>query len=156
LSYASAIAAEYASTTVPEIFRDMTQQWLAIPEDEIVGLAGTSLPWEIRPSLHVYIAAPDFAHVDRRPIEDAVASLKYHNFVPRLPVREHGQMGLNATVQRRQSLCEADLRLLDECKLMLAVLLYDDPGTLIEIGIAVERGIPVIVFDPYGRAETLC
>jgi nucleoside 2-deoxyribosyltransferase len=34
-------------------------------------------------------------------------------------------------------------------------LLYDDPGTLIEIGIALEKGIPVIVFDPFKKAENL-
>ena len=38
---------------------------------------------------------------------------------------------------------------------MLAVLLYNDPGTLIEIGIAVERGMPVLVYDPYGQADNL-
>jgi nucleoside 2-deoxyribosyltransferase len=34
-------------------------------------------------------------------------------------------------------------------------LLYDDPGTLIEIGLAIERKIPVIVFDPFSRATNL-
>jgi nucleoside 2-deoxyribosyltransferase len=38
---------------------------------------------------------------------------------------------------------------------MIAVLIFNDPGTLIEIGIAVERGIPVIVYDPYGLADNL-
>ena len=37
--------------------------------------------------------------------------------------------------------------------MMLAVLLYNDPGTLIEIGVAVERGMPVLVYDPYSIAE---
>lgn len=155
LAYASCLAAEYACTTYPEVFRDETQTWLAVPDQEIMELAGTILPWEIRPSVPVYIAAPDFDNVDRRPIDAAVECLKYHNFVARLPVRENGQMGPNATSERRQALCDADLGVLDECKLMLAVLLFDDPGTLIEIGIAVERGIPVIVFDPYGHADNL-
>ncbi len=64
-------------------------------------------------------------------------------------------MGLNATEERRQTLCEADLHLLAECQILVAVMLYDDPGTLIEIGIAAERGIPVIVYDPNARAENL-
>lgn len=155
LAYASCIAAEYACTTFPEIFRDAAQAWLKVPADEISELGGVSLAWESRPKINVYIAAPDFDHVDRRPIDAVAAALKYHNFSPRLPVREHGQMGVNASVERRQTLCEADLRLLDECQLLLAVVLYDDPGTLIEIGIAVERGIPVIVYDPYSRADNL-
>jgi nucleoside 2-deoxyribosyltransferase len=45
--------------------------------------------------------------------------------------------------------------MLDDCKLLLAVLLYDDPGTLIEIGLALERQMPVLVYDPYGRATNL-
>ena len=64
-------------------------------------------------------------------------------------------MGVNASEERRQTLCDADMRLLDECQLLVAVMLYDDPGTLIEIGIAVEREIPVIVYDPYSRADNL-
>ena len=52
-------------------------------------------------------------------------------------------------------LCEADVKLMDECKIMLAVLLSDDPGTLIEIGMGVERKMPVIVYDPYNRATNL-
>lgn len=155
LAYASCVAAEYAGTTYPELFRDAACGWLAVPEDEIVQLSGSSVAWEKRPPLNIYIAAPDFAHVDRRPIDVVAECIKYHNFVPRLPVREHGQMGQNATSERRQALCDADLRLLDECRIVVAVLLYDDPGTLIEIGIAVERGLPVIVYDPYNRADNL-
>jgi nucleoside 2-deoxyribosyltransferase len=60
-------------------------------------------------------------------------------------------MSEGADVAQRQALCDADLKILDDCKLMLAVHLYDDPGTLIEIGIAAERGIPVIVYDPFSR-----
>ena len=155
LAYASCIAAEYACTTYPEVFRDGVKRWLAVPADEITEIAGTQLPWENRSSINIYIAAPDFEHVDRRPIDAVAKALDYHNFKPRLPVREHGQMGKGAGKERRQSLCEADLRLLDECQLMLAVLLYNDPGTLIEIGIAVERGMPVLVYDPYGQADNL-
>jgi hypothetical protein len=33
--------------------------------------------------------------------------------------------------------------------------LYEDPGTMIEIGMAIERRMPVIVYDPYRRAENL-
>lgn len=155
LGYASCIAAEYASTTDPDAFRDLAQAWLRVPADEIAELSGMVVPWEVRQKVQIYVAAPDFDHVDRRPIDAVAAALEYHNFKPRLPVREHGMMGENASEERRQTLCDADLRLLDECQLLVAVMLYDDPGTLIEIGIATERGIPVIVYDPYGRAENL-
>lgn len=155
LAYAACVAAEYACTTFPDDFREATRATLRISEEDIVQLSGISLPWEKRPECHIYIAAPDFGYVNRRPIEMLVECLKYHNFTPRRPVVEHGEMGVNAEPQRKQALCDADVRLMFECRLMVAVLLYEDPGTLIEIGMAVERGMPVIVYDPYGRAENL-
>jgi nucleoside 2-deoxyribosyltransferase len=151
LAYASCIAAEYACTTYPEIFKERAQAWLGVPEAEITALAGVELNWEARRALNVYVAAPDFDHVDRAPIERAAEALRYHNFTPRLPVQENGQMGEGADVARREALCNADLKILDDCKLMLAVHVYDDPGTLIEIGMAVARGIPVVVYDPLKR-----
>lgn len=155
LGYASCIAAEYASTTDPDVFRELAQGWLRVPADEIAVMSGMVVPWDVRKKIQIYIAAPDFDHIDRGPIDTVAAALEYHNFKSRLPVREHGMMGENASEERRQTLCDADLRLLDECQLLVAVMLYDDPGTLIEIGIAVERGIPVIVYDPYRRADNL-
>jgi nucleoside 2-deoxyribosyltransferase len=155
LGYSSLVAAEYASTTYPDDFKEATLATLKIPRDTIAQLEGVSLVWEDRPSCQVYIAAPDFDYVDRRPIEEVVACLKYHNFTPRRPVIENGQMGLNAGPERRQKLCDADVKLIEDCQVMLAVLLFDDPGTLIEIGMAVQRGMPVIVYDPFHRADNL-
>jgi nucleoside 2-deoxyribosyltransferase len=155
LAYASCVAAEYASTTYPDDFHNAVAATLRIKPDEIVQLSGVSLPWEERSKCQIYIAAPDFEHTDKAPIEHLVDCLKYHNFSPRRPVKENGEMEPGAAPQRRQDLCDADLKLLEECQLMVAVLLYDDPGTLIEIGIAIERNMPVIVFDPYRRARNL-
>ncbi|HEY0375342.1 MAG TPA: nucleoside 2-deoxyribosyltransferase [Pyrinomonadaceae bacterium] len=155
LAYASSVAAEYASTTFPDDFKQAVHRTLSIPSEVIPQLGGVSLPWEERPHHPIYIAAPDFDYVDRTPINSIIEALKYHNFIPRLPVREHGQMGLGASRARKQMLCEADLRLLSECRIVVAVLIENDPGTLIEIGIAVERGMPVVVYDPYDQAENL-
>ena len=155
LSYASCVAAEYACTTYPDDFKNAAQATLKIPADEIVRLKGVSLPWEDRPKCHIYIAVPDFDYIDRRPLEKVLKCLEYHNFTPRRPVIEHGLMGIDADFERKQMLCEADVKLMDECKIMLAVLLSDDPGTLIEIGMGVERKMPVIVYDPYNRATNL-
>lgn len=155
LAYASFVAAEYASTTFVDDFRAATQASLKISPEEIVQLDGVSLPWESRPIVNVYIAGPDFDHVDTEAIDRVEEALRYHNFVPRLPVRENGQVSEAADRGQRQEVCEADLRLLRECQMLLAVQLFDDPGTLIEIGIAAERGIPVLVYDPYDRARNL-
>ena len=155
LQISSCVAAEYAATTYPGDFRAAVKGWLRVPPEEIVQLAGNIVPWEERQEISIYLAAPDFDFVDRRPVDELAKALTYHNFTPRRPILENGQMEQGATSERRQALLASDLRLLDECKILVAVLLYNDPGTLIEIEIAVERGMPVIVYDPYGKAENL-
>jgi nucleoside 2-deoxyribosyltransferase len=38
--------------------------------------------------------------------------------------------------------------MLEECSLVFAVPTGRDPGTLVEIGMAIEKDIPVVVYDP--------
>jgi nucleoside 2-deoxyribosyltransferase/sugar/nucleoside kinase (ribokinase family) len=155
LTYASWIAAEYASTTYPVDFKQRCDNTLSIEPEILLQLKGISLPWEERPSTHIYIAAPDFSFVDRTPIDQIANCLRYHNFVPRLPVREHGQMEADASLLRKEQLYVSDMELLNECGLVLAVLIDNDPGTLIEIGWAAGQGKPTIIYDPYHKAENL-
>ena len=155
LNYASSIAAEYASFIHPEEIQQAVASVLSIPPTEMAELSGVSLPWEKRPAINIYIAAPDLDWVDRGPIEEVKEALEYHNFTPRFPVRENGQMRTEDPPELKSQIAWADLTMLDDCKLLLAVLLYDDPGTLIEIGLALERQMPVLVYDPYGRATNL-
>jgi nucleoside 2-deoxyribosyltransferase len=155
LAYASYVAAEYGAVWDDDHFRRAARAAVAIPTAEMVEMRGLSLPWERRRGVQIYIAAPDFDGVDRRPLEWVLEALRYHNFTPRCPVRENGQVGVDATPGRRRDTFQKDMAILDECRMLLAVLLYDDPGTLIEIGIAAERGLPVLVYDPYRRATNL-
>lgn len=155
LNYASCIAAEYATCFEPEELKEAITAVLAIDPKEMNDISGVQLPWEKRPAINVYVAAPDFSWIDRRPIDEVADALRYHNFTPRLPVRENGQTKTDDPPVVKSKAAQADLTMLDECKLLLAVLLYDDPGTLIEIGLALERGMPVLVYDPYRRASNL-
>ena len=155
LCYSSCIAMEYAATTYPDQFRQQADGWLKVSAGQVMELQGVSLPWESRPKQYIYIAAPDFDYIDRTPLKELEEALVYHNFSPRFPVREHGQARKDSTDAQRAELCNADLSLLEECAMLLAVLLYDDPGTLIEIGVAIGKGMPVIVYDPYRKAENL-
>ena len=109
LAYASCLAAEYASTTYPELFGECCERLMDVPANGIEQLSGSLISWEERRQVQVYVAGPDFDHIDRIPIDAVARCLEYHNFVPKLPVREHGQMGLDATTKRKQELCEADL-----------------------------------------------
>jgi nucleoside 2-deoxyribosyltransferase len=155
LNYASCVAAEYATCFEPEELKEATKAVLAIDPNEMNDISGVQLPWEKRPAINVYIAAPDFSWIDRRPIDEVADALRYHNFTPRLPIRENGEMKMEDPPAVKSTMAQADLTMLDDCKLLLAVMLYDDPGTLIEIGLALERGMPVLVYDPYQRASNL-
>lgn len=153
LQYASCIAAEYASTLNLDRFRQAVRGHLAIPPAEISTIQGVQLPWEQRPKAQIYLAAPDFSYVDTTAVEATVAALEYHNFKVRRPVREHGELRPDAPKAERTHAARADAALLQECALIVAVLPYDDPGTLVEIGLGVRAGQPVIVYDPHDRVR---
>jgi nucleoside 2-deoxyribosyltransferase/sugar/nucleoside kinase (ribokinase family) len=155
LAYASFAAAEYASYFNDSAVKQSVSAVLELTPEDIQNLGGVQLPWEERRKINIYLAAPDFDSVDTEPLKALADALAYHNFVPRRPVQENGQSRPDSTKTEKLHLAEADLRLLGDCQILAAVLLYDDPGTLIEIGIALERQMPVIVFDPFNRAENL-
>jgi nucleoside 2-deoxyribosyltransferase len=155
LAFASFVAAEYASTTYPDDFHSQIAGLKSIGGEKLVEIAGVILAWEARPPINVYIAAPDFDYVDRTPIEIVVNALRYHNFSPRRPILENGQVAVTDSAARRFEIHQADLELLSNCQIVVAVVIDDDPGTLVEIGLAVGRGLPVIVFDPYSRIQNL-
>lgn len=153
LYFASWVAMEYAKTTFPDNFKKSVQGLLKTPIENIKNMPGCILPWEVRQKCHIYIAAPDFDFVDITQIDMVYNSLLYHNFVPHRPIKENGQMSKNADKAERMSLYSSDIVLLDQCNMLLAVLLYNDPGTLIEIGLAAQRGMPTLVYDPNGIAD---
>ncbi|MGL1933139.1 MAG: nucleoside 2-deoxyribosyltransferase [Desulfotalea sp.] len=148
LRKASLIAACYAATTYVDDLKADVQRHLLITPEELLEMKGIQLPWEDRENKHLYIAAPDFDYVPKEELDNLIDCLKYHNFSPRLPVRENGQANPTfSQLEKRNTFC-ADMKIMDECSAMIAVLLYNDQGTLVEIGMAKEKGIPVIVFDP--------
>ncbi len=155
LTYASYGSAEYASYFDDQAVQESMTAVLAITPQEIRHLAGVQLPWETREKIHIYLAAPDFDYVDTRQLDVVEKALHYHNFSAHRPVREHGQARSGSQRSDRRQLAEADVALLSSCQLLVAVMLFDDPGTLIEIGLAIEQRKPVIVFDPLNRVSNL-
>lgn len=153
LAYASLVAAEYACEIDLLPFRKAVRAVMRIPAAEAESFRGVQLPWEERRECNVYIAAPDFSNVDTSHIDLVVRSLEYHNFSPRCPIREHGEVESGADSGLKVAAAKADVSLLEKCQIVVAVLLFDDPGTLIEIGVALEKGRPVIVYDPHRIAS---
>lgn len=155
LRYASMISGDYACMLDESHFKAAAKRALLIPPKELAKLKGVSLPWEDRDKIHVYIAAPDFEAADVSKINSIVACLEYHNFVARRPVRENGEITRESGRQQRVETAEADIRLLEQCHMLLAIPIFDDPGTYFEMGFALRRGIPVIVYSPNPITENL-
>lgn len=153
LAFSSFVALEYASTTYPENFKKSVQELFKVDIEDLVNIKGTIINWEKRKKINIYIAAPDFNFVNTEFIEKVDKSLLYHNFTPRRPVKENGQMEESDSEDKKQKIYHDDLKILNECQILIAILLYNDPGTLVEIGIASERRIPVLLFDPYNIAK---
>lgn len=145
-------AAAYSQTTFPDLFKTYVQRDLALDLETMQMLKGASLPWELRQNFSIYLAAPDFHNAERQAIDKAIESLRYHNFNVRRPVIENGEIPPNSDLVTLQSTFGSDYKLLRECVLVFAVPTGRDPGTLVEIGIAIEAKIPVVVYDPKREA----
>jgi nucleoside 2-deoxyribosyltransferase len=142
-------AAAYSQTTNPDLFKSYVQRDLKLGLDEMRQLGGVFLPWEERPKQPIYLAAPDFSYADRRAIDRAIASLAYHNFTLRRPIVENGELPVEGSSPAiLQRVFQADYELLKRCALVFAIPTARDPGTLVEVGVAIEAGIPVVVYDP--------
>lgn len=153
LRYASLLAHNYGSTTDPDVLRKLVTGTTGIPPSDMDALPGLRLPWDVRSDIHVYLAGPDFPHFDTALIDAVEAALTYHNFTPRRPIVENGLITDAMDASQRATIINADLALLAECSVLVAVMLSNDPGTLVEVGIAIERQMPVVVYDPLGIAR---
>lgn len=138
----------YSQTTYPDDFRRDVARELKLSTDEYRGLGGTFLPWHARPQFQIYLAAPDFSYVSKPEVDRAVDALKYHNFSVRRPVQENGELPLGSPASVLRQIFAKDVALLEECAVIFAVPLERDPGTLVEIGMAMALRKPVITFDP--------
>lgn len=142
------VATVYSQTTWPDDLRRDVERELRVPVEVVRGLGGVSLPWHVRPGLQIYLAAPDFSYTDHIEINAAVAALEYHNFRIRRPVKENGEAKRGAPVESLLPYYFSDVQLLRECAAVFAIPIERDPGTLVEIGLAIEMGKPVVTFDP--------
>lgn len=153
LPLCSWIALEYASTKYVDDFKRQVNRVISTDITEIEQLPSVRLPWENRKCHQIYIAAPDFSDVETKLIDTLYDALTYHNFTPMRPVKLFGEMEVDASEKRKKELFSKDVALLQDCSLLIAVLLFNDPGTLIEIGLGSGQGIPTIVWDPYNIAN---
>jgi nucleoside 2-deoxyribosyltransferase len=153
LGRASFYASLYASTFDHRAF--VADVATAIAADaEVAAVKGLRLPWEDRAAKHIYIAAPDFPHIDTKVLDQLEAALRYHNFSPHRPVKENG-FGAGRADAEKQKMYAADLALLERCELLIAVPLTEDAGTFVELGMHAAAGRPSILLDVNGMVDNL-
>ena len=57
------------------------------------------------------------------------------------------------TLERAKAIFEADIVGIHECAVMFADISFKDTGVLVEIGAAIERNMPIILFDNSSREK---
>jgi nucleoside 2-deoxyribosyltransferase len=143
----------YSQSTFPDDIKRDVQRWFRLSLEKLQALGGTVLPWHDRQNYSIYLAGPDFSYVEKQELDRAVDSLTYHNFMVRRPILENGELKRPASESDLRRMYQMDSQLLKECDAVFAIPLDRDPGTLFEIGMAIEMGKPVITFDPRRENE---
>ncbi|TEB09363.1 nucleoside 2-deoxyribosyltransferase [Pelotomaculum propionicicum] len=151
---AALCAAKYAETMSFDKFSENTKLMLD-NIDELAALQGVRLSWAERSQKNIYLAAPDFPNVDKKPLDKLNDCLLYHNFKPHLPIRENGLADGFLRYEDELRIYNSDIQLLESCDLLIAVLLYNDPGTLVELGMFKQSGKPTIIYDPFSYCENI-
>ncbi|QXE12921.1 sugar kinase [Pseudomonas sp. AN-B15] len=144
----SQAATVYAQSTFPDDIKRDLQRNLRLSLKTVQALGGTSLSWHERQSYAIYLAGPDFSYVAKPELDQAVESLSYHNFRVRRPILENGELERPATEGALRLTYHLDYQLLKDCDVVFAVPLDRDPGTLVEIGMAIAMGKKVVTYDP--------
>jgi len=141
-------ATAYSQTTYPDdLKRDLTRAF-KLSLETLRSLGGTALPWHDRQLYSIYLAGPDFSYVEKAELDHALRSLTYHNFKLRRPIIEHGELVRPASEGDLLRTYHRDYELLKGCDAIFAIPLERDPGTLVEIGMAIALGKPVVTYDP--------
>ena len=154
MAFAAWVSSLYAKTIQQEIFKENTE--LIVQNiQEFTDMEGIRVPWNERVNYPIYMAAPDFDYVDTKKVDVLEESLLYHNFKPRRPIQENGQVNKDMDINEERAIFAEDMRLLSECKIMIATLLYNDQGTLVEIGNYQANGKPIILYDPYLKLDNM-
>jgi|LSQX01.1.fsa_nt_gb nucleoside 2-deoxyribosyltransferase len=152
LHEASMAAAIYASTLD---FEELEAILPVLSDLDYGVFCHVRLPWEERHKLSVYLAGPDFPRIDTTVIDQIEKNLRYHNFNPRRPIKENGLISGEETVTQELQVFQADLDLLHECQLLIAVALAEDPGAMAELGYFRRMNRPAILYDPFRKIDNM-
>jgi len=154
MAFAAWMSSIYAQTLQQEKFKE-NAELIVQNIQEFTEMEGIRVPWNERVNYPIYMAAPDFDYVDTKKLDILEEALLYHNFKPRRPIQENGQVNKDMDINEERAIFSEDMRMLSECKIMIATLLYNDQGTLVEIGNYQANGKPIILYDPYLKLDNM-
>lgn len=149
----SQVATAYSQSTFPDDIKLNVRRGFLISYEDLKALGGTVVPWHDRQHYSIYLAGPDFSYVEKKELDRAVDSLNYHNFKLRRPIIENGELIRPAVEDDLRRTYQLDYQLLRQCDVVFSIPLDRDPGTLVELGMAIEMGKPVITYDPRRENE---
>jgi sugar/nucleoside kinase (ribokinase family) len=92
----------------------------------------------------IYLASPFFSKPEVDWVKLITDRIEGASFKVLSPSRENGIINKETPVDERKNIFAADLELLRQSDIMVALLDNGDPGTCFEVGLAYERGIPII------------
>ena len=101
-----------------------------------------------------YLAGPFFNDKQQKcqdKIERLMEIYGHPNFSPR---RDAGKLKRNATKADMKKVFDADLNAIDNCDILFANVSSKDTGTSVEIGYALAKNIPIILYYDPEFAET--
>ena len=104
--------------------------------------------------IRFYLAGPFFNDKQRKcqdKIERLMEIYGQSNFSPR---RDAGKLEQNATKADMKKVFDADLNAIDNCDILFANISSKDTGTSVEIGYALAKNIPIILYYDPEFAET--
>lgn len=133
--YASRLTAHYVETGSDRIDPSVAHD-LGLEAKQRSKLVGAGNPRPV-PKSSIYLAGPFFNVSQQWAIDEARSALQDMGFNVFSPIHDVG-------VGPAKDVAQADLKALDACSVVLAVLDGLDPGTLFEVGYARAKGIPVI------------
>ena len=93
-----------------------------------------------------YLAGPFFNEQQldmQRKIEQIMVANGKRCFSPR---KDAGTLGKNPTLEDMDKVFKADLDAINHCKYLFANVSFRDTGTSVEIGYALSRNIPIILY----------
>lgn len=100
----------------------------------------------------IYFASGWFSPEQEENYQKITSLFKSHNKTIFEPKYEAGEFNKGPlTLEKAKQIFNLDLKGIESCKTLFADISFRDTGVLVEIGYAIAKGIPVVLFDNSSR-----